>query len=106
VTPVYLKKPRRAAGLIHATLLAILADVMIERELRKSMAAAGIDSLHILPEEKPSKTPTTARILEMFSGVAWYEFERSEETVTFPVKLAPFQVRLLKLLDVDPTAYA
>ena len=48
----------------------------------------------------------TARILEMFSGVAWYEFERSEETVTFPVKLAPFQVRLLKLLDVDPTAYA
>jgi len=57
VTPVYLKKPRRAAGLIHATLLAI-------------MAAAGIDSLYILPEEKPSKTPTTARILEMFSGVA------------------------------------
>jgi len=105
VAPVYLKKPRRAAGLVHAVFLAVIVDALIERELRRSMAAAGIDSLPILPEGRPSKTPTTARLLEMFSGVAWYEFERNEETVTFPVKLSPLQVRLLKLLGIDPTSY-
>jgi hypothetical protein len=105
VAPVYLKKPRRAAGLVHAVFFAVMLDALIERELRKSMAAAGIDSLPILPEGRPSKTPTTARLLEMFSGVAWYEFERNEETVTFPVKLSPLQVRLLKLLEIDPTSY-
>lgn len=106
VAPVYLKKPRRAAGLVHAVFLAIMADALIERELRKSMAASGIDSLPILPEGRPSKTPTTARLLEMFSGIAWYEFEQKEETVTFPVKLTSLQLRLLKLLEIDPTAYA
>ena len=106
VAPVYLKKPRRAAGLVHAIFLAVMVDALIERELRKSMAASKIDSLHILPEERPSKTPTTARLLEMFSGVAWYEFERNEETVTFPVKLNSLQVKLLKLLEMDPTVYA
>jgi transposase len=106
VAPVYLKKPRRAAGLLHAVFLAIMVDALIERELRKSMAASGIDSLPILPEGRPSKTPTTARLLEMFSGIAWYEFEHKEQTVTFPVKLTPLQSRLLKLLEIDPTVYA
>jgi len=105
VAPVYLKKPRRAAGLLHAAFLALMVDALIERKLRKSMAAAAIDSLPVLPEGRPSKTPTTARILEMFSGVAWYEFERNEETVTFPVKLTPLQARLLTLLEIDPAAY-
>lgn len=106
VAPVYLKKPRRAAGLVHAVFLAIMVDALIERELRKSMAAARIDFLPILPEGRPSKTPTTARLMEMFSGIAWYEFARNEETVTFPVKLTPLQVQLLELLEIDPTAYA
>jgi transposase len=106
VAPVYLKKPRRAAGLVHAVFLAIMVDALIERKLRKSMAAAGIDSLPILPEGRPSKAPTTARLLEMFSGIAWYEFAQNEETVIFPLKLTPLQVQLLKLLEIDPTAYA
>ena len=31
-----------------------------------------------------TKTPTTAHLLEMFSDVCWFEFERGGETVTFP----------------------
>lgn len=106
VAPVYLKKPRRAAGLVHAAFLAMMVDALIERSLRKAMAAAGLEALPILPEGRPSKTPTTARLLEMFSGVAWYEFEREDERVTFPVKLTQLQTRLLKLLEVDPAVYA
>ncbi len=79
-----------------------MVDALIERELRKSMAAEAVESLPVLPEGRQSKTPTTARLLGMFSGVAWYEFERNEETVTFPVKVTPLQARLLKLLEIDP----
>ena len=106
VAPVYLKKPRRAAGLVHAAFLAMMLDALIERTLRKAMLREGLEALPILPEGRPSKTPTTARLLEMFSGVCWYEFERGEETVTFPIKLTPLQRQLLDLLEVDPTAYS
>lgn len=106
VAPVYLKKPNRAAGLIHATFLAMTLDALIERTVRRGMQEHGITELHILPEGRPSRTPTTARILEMFSGVSWYEFERGGETVTFPIQLSRLQKNLLHLLGLDPSVYA
>jgi len=105
VAPVYLKKPHRAAGLIHATFLAMMVDALIERTVRQSMARRGIDRLPILPEGRWSPTPTTARILETFSDVAWYEFERPTDQVVFPVRLTPLQKDLLKLLVMDASAY-
>ncbi len=106
VAPVYIKKPHRAAGLIHATFLAMMVDALIERALRQGMQREGIEALPILPEGRMSKTPTTARLLEMFSDVSWYEFERGGETVTFPIKLSALQRQLLCLLEIDPAAYA
>jgi len=44
--------------------------------------------------------------LEMFSGVCWYEFERGDEMVTFPIELTPLQRELLELLEVNPADYA
>jgi transposase len=106
VAPVYLKKPLRAAGLIHATFLAMIVDALIERTVRLAMEREGIEQLPILPEGRLTKTPTTARILEMFSNVAWYEFEKGKEKVAFPVELSPLQKELLRLLGMDASAYA
>jgi len=39
-------------------------------------------------------------------GISWYEFERGGETVTFPLQLSKIQKLLLRLLDIDPSAYA
>ncbi|RLB53065.1 MAG: hypothetical protein DRI34_13920 [Deltaproteobacteria bacterium] len=50
VAPVYLKKPRRAAGLVHAVFLAMTLDALIERTLRQGMSQHGIEALPILPE--------------------------------------------------------
>lgn len=105
VAPVYLKKPNRAAGLIHATFLAMMLDALIERTVRQSMAQQGIARLPILPEGRWSPAPTTARMLEAFSDVAWYEFERSQEQVVFPVRLRPLQRELLKLLKINASVY-
>jgi transposase len=105
VAPVYIKKPHRAAGLVHATFLAMTLDALIERTLRQGMCRGGIDAIPILPEGRLTKTPTTARILEMFSGVSWYEFIRGGEIVTFPIKLSALQKQILQLLDMDLSAY-
>jgi transposase len=106
VAPVYLKKPRRVAGLIHATFLAMTLDALIERTLRQGMKQVGLESLPILPEGRSTKTPTTARLLEMFSGVSWHEFRRGGETVIFPIRLSSLQRQLLNLLGMDASSYS
>lgn len=103
--PVYIKTPRRAAGLIHAKFLAMVVDALIERTVREGMKRENIEELLILPEGRPTKTPTTARVLEMFSDVSWYEFQRGDETITFPIELTKLQKQLLRLLEMDISAY-
>lgn len=105
VAPVYIKKPLRAAGLVHATFLAMIVDALIERTLRQGMKRCGIEELPILPEGRSTRTPTTARVLETFSGLAWYEFQRAGEAVTFPIQLTPLQRQLLQLLGMEVSAY-
>lgn len=106
VAPVYLKKPKRAAALIHAYFVALMVDALMERRVRQAMAAAGISALPILPEGRETKTPTTPRILETFGGIAWHEFERRADLVVFPVQLTPLQKQLLKLLGVEQDIYS
>ncbi len=106
VAPVYLKKPDRCAGLIHAYFVALAVSSLIERAVRQGMAREKIKSLPLFPEGRHTETPTCARILEAFKGVSWYEFRRGEEIVCFPLKLNAIQMLLLKLLEVPQTRYA
>ncbi len=84
----------------------MILDALIERSLRQAMERYGIETLPILPEGRKTKSPTTARLLEMFSGVSWFEFEREGETVTFPIQLTSLQKQLLQLFDMDLSAYS
>jgi transposase len=106
VAPVYIKKPKRTVGLIHAVYLGMVLDALIERTVRMNMAKGSIEAIRILPEGRATKTPTTARILETFSDICWYEFERGGEIVTFPIELSPLQKQLLKLLEMETSAYS
>jgi transposase len=105
IAPVFLKKPRRVAGLLHAYFIALAVVALIERQVRRAMQRGKIDALPLLPEGRETASPTAARILEAFSDVCWYEFDRGEETVAFPIALSPLQSQLLELLDVPRTAY-
>lgn len=106
VAPVYVKKPHRVAGLIHATFLAMTGDALIERTLRQAMVAQGLESLPILPEARETKTPTTARLLENFSNISWYEVDHNGDVVVFPLELTPLQRQLLHLLGMSASPYA
>ena len=105
IAPVYLKKPRRVAALLDAYFVALMLDALLERRLRAAMGAAGLAALPLLPEGRPTKTPTTPRLLEVFGNITWHEFERGEDLVTFPVRLTPLQQRLLRLLGVEKELY-
>lgn len=106
IAPVYLKKPQRVAGLLHAYFIALSVSALIERQVRKGMLLQGIEELPLLPEGRTTPTPTAARILEAFTSVSWYEFERADETVAFPIKLSALQIKLLDLLEVPRSVYA
>jgi len=105
VAPVYLKRPQRVVGLLHAHFLAMVLEALIERTVRLAMLREGIESLPILPEGRATRTPTAPRILEKFAAVSWYEFQRGDETVTFPTEITVLQKQLLHLLGMDPRVY-
>lgn len=105
IAPIYLKKPRRVAGLIHAYFIAIAASSLIERQVRKSMVKEKISELPLLPEGRVTKTPTAMRILEAFSDLCWYEFEGEKEKAVFPIKLSALQKQLLRLLGLPENFY-
>ncbi len=106
IAPIFLKKPRRVAGLIHLYFVAIMCSALIERQVRSAMRAKGIKALPILPEGRMTTTPTTPRILENFDDVAWHEFQEGERTVAFPVQLNSTQEQLLDLAGVPRERYA
>jgi len=105
IAPVYLKKPKRVAGLIHAYFMAIAASSLIERQVRKSMVEEKISELPLLSEGRVTKTPTAMRILEAFSDLCWCEFEGVKERAVFPIKLSALQKQLLRLLGLPENFY-
>jgi len=105
IAPIYLKKPRRVAGLIHAYFMAIAASSLIERQVRQAMVKEKISELPLLPEARTTRTPTAMRILEAFSDLCWYEFEGAREKAIFPIKLTPLQKQLLRLLGLPENFY-
>ncbi len=105
IAPVYLKKPMRAAALIHAYFFALVVASLIEREVRRGMTRDKIEALPLLPEGRETKTPTCPRILEAFSALAWQEFTRGDEAIAFPIDLTPLQKEVLRLLRVPPETY-
>jgi len=105
VAPVFIKKPARVAGMLHAYFIAIALTSLIERTVRKNMQMKDIKKLPLLPEKRPASAPTSPRILEPFTGLTWFEFQQMENFVTFPLRLDKLHKDLLSLLEVPLEVY-
>lgn len=106
VAPAYLKSPQRVAGLVLVYFIVMMIAALIERAVGQGMQRQHIESLALLPEGRPTSTPTTPRILEASRDVVWHEFERGDELVTFPLKLTDLQRTLIQLLELPAGLYA
>jgi len=106
VAPVFLHHPARIEGLLCCHFIAMLVQALIEREIRRAMAAAGLRQLSLYPEDRGCAAPTAARVLEIFTGVARHHLLRAGRLVkTFHPELTPLQRQVLDLLDIPHSVY-
>jgi len=106
VAPVFLKKPRRVVALLHVYFVAIMLSALLERQVRTAMKKRKIAKVPILPENRPTATPTSPRILENFADVDWHEFREGERHLSFPIQLSAKLTLLLDLADTPPSLYS
>lgn len=106
VTPVLLKSEARIEALLMIYFLALLLDALIERELRRAMAAAQVPSLPLYPEARDCRAPTTRRVFELFGSLQRHELFRGDQLVQrFTPQLSDLQLQVLRFLGVPPSAY-
>lgn len=107
VAPVLLKSVTRIEALMMIYFLALLVDALIEREMRRAMAAASIKSLPLYPEDRDCQAPTTDRLLDLFRDLQRHRlFRRHQLLQVFEPQLSDQQKQILTLLGVSPSAYA
>ncbi len=106
VCPLFLKKPRRVAAMLHVYFIALVLASLIERTLRAAMKRQGIDHMELLPEQRFTKNPTCPRVLEAFTDLCAYEVKpHNQPMINFPLQLSERQKHLLQLLEVPESNY-
>lgn len=108
VAPMWLRDPARIEGLLTCHFIAMLISSLIERTIRRAMTDAGLTELSLYPEDRGCAAPTTARILEIFTGVARHQLTAPDGTVlrTFHPELTDLQRQVLDLLDIPTSLYS
>jgi transposase len=104
--PVMLKSDTRIDALGFCLYVALLVHALVERQLRRAMAAKGIENLPLYYEDRPCTAPTATRVFELLDPLVTTTVLHDGEvlTVLAPV-LDPLQRRLLTLLEVPHQAY-
>lgn len=107
VAPIFLKKNQRIEPLMFVYFLAQLVRALLERQLRKAMRERGLSHIQILPEDRPSTTPTTEQVVRVFSSRARHLLlsTRGKLVQTFADPLTPIQKEILSLLSISPSVY-
>ena len=106
VAPVYLQTPQRIEALLLCHFFAMLAEALIEREIRASMKSAGLAGLPLYPELRDCPCPSAPRILEIFRDVQRHELISEGEVVqSFEPQLTALQRQVLELLHVPASVY-
>ena len=105
--PVELKSPARIEALACCEFIALLAQCLIERELRAAMTSHEIPQLALYHEDRASKAPTAARVFDQFSDTARHHLTgRDGQTVQiFEPQLTDLQHQILDLLSIPHSAY-
>ena len=106
VAPVYLQDVARISGLLAVYFFALMAQTLLERELRRAMSAAGIPSLPLYPEGRPCACPTAHRLIELFEPVQRHVLQIGDgEPQLLTTELTRVQRQVLELLGLSPNSY-
>lgn len=104
--PIELKSDYRIDAFGFCLYTALLVHALIERQLRRVMADAGIADLPLYHEDRACTTPTAARVLELLDPLTRTFVNHHGQVLTVvPPVLNPLQEQILTLLDVPPSTY-
>jgi transposase len=98
VTPMFLEKPERMAGLLYILVWSLMVMALMERAVRRNLK--GKPMYGIYPENRPSPAPTGRAILKCFAGLCIVIEKQSGETRRRLCELTPVQQQLVKLLNL------
>jgi transposase len=101
VTPMFLKNPKRMAGLLYVLMWALMILSLMERQVRKQLKGKPMYGLY--PEQRPSKAPTGVRLIEAFEYLCIVLLHEQGETVRYLGELDATQRQILTLLDMAPS---
>jgi transposase len=104
-TPVYLKDVSRIQALLCVYFFVMLAEAVLERELRRAMDREEIESIPLYPEGRPSRRPTARRVIDLFEDVQRHILVVADKPpLVFTTELTGLQHEILRLLGMR-TAY-
>lgn len=106
IAPVILKNEGRVEAFFFIYFLALLTQALIERELRRAMAAHDICELPLYPEERTTKRPTAEQIFRLFSFAQRHVLcDGGYPARVFHPQLTELQLEVLTLLGVPEAVY-
>jgi transposase len=106
VAPVFLKEVSRVQALLCVYFFALLVEALLERERRRAMERAGVESLPLYPEGRACRRPTARRVIDLLEDVQRHELKaKGRATVVFTAELTRLQRKILRMLGM-PGAYS
>jgi transposase len=106
VAPVFLKDVGRIEALFCVYFFVLLAESLLERELRRAMERERLPTLPMYPEGRPCRRPTARRLIDLFEPLQRHTLEDpSGRQIVLSPKLSPLHTQLLRLLRVPATLY-
>jgi transposase len=106
VAPVYLQNVARIQGLLAAYFFVLMAQTLLERELRQAMARAGLKSMPMYPENRECARPTTHRVIEIFSTIQRHEVRVEEADAQIMVtELTETQRTIIRMMGLNPKTH-
>ena len=104
--PIMLKSDCRIDAFGFCLYVALLVHALVERELRRAMAARRIKALPLYPEDRDCQAPTAARVFDLLDPLTRTVVRHHDRVLAVAdPDLSPLQERLLTLLAVPMTDY-
>ena len=102
VTPLFLKTPQRIAALVFLIMVGALVAGLIERQVRRALAASQQPITGLMPERRDTLHPTVARLFQAFADYSLVHVKDAggRAGATRFARLNPVQAHILKVIGL------
>ena len=105
VAPVFLKSVSRIQAILAVYFFVLVAQTLLERELRRAMEQDHVEHLPLYPEGRPCSAPTAKRVIDLFEPIQRHELRQDRSRQVFVTKLSSVHRSVLKLLGISSRQY-